>query len=170
LPYEDYYDLNLPFELGNVTPGKHILRVFVSRPWHESYKNDGAFQLVDFTVSAGRETERDGSAKTADEVRPTNPLLTYNRPKGDYKGADSDPIMIDFWLSNAKLKRDGGDFRIRYFVDDDDARFIDNWEPIWLQGWTTGKHTVHLELLGNDGWPVKNGGYNVTTRGITIVR
>ena len=33
----------------------------------------------------------------------TQPLLTYSRPKGDYKGADADAIMIDFWLMNAKL-------------------------------------------------------------------
>ncbi|MDQ5844041.1 MAG: hypothetical protein M3539_01945, partial [Acidobacteriota bacterium] len=45
-PYEAYYELDQPFELRNVTAGKHTLRVFPSRPWHESYKNDGAFQMV----------------------------------------------------------------------------------------------------------------------------
>src|SRR4028118_621069 len=41
-PYEAYYNLDEPFELRNVTEGKHTLRVFASRPWHESYKNEGA--------------------------------------------------------------------------------------------------------------------------------
>ena len=45
-PYEAYYELGQPFELRNVVAGKHTLRVFPSRPWHESYKNDGAFQMV----------------------------------------------------------------------------------------------------------------------------
>src|SRR5437868_15494393 len=36
-PYEAYYEVsNQPFELRNVAEGKHTLRVFPSRPWHES--------------------------------------------------------------------------------------------------------------------------------------
>src|ERR1043165_5995394 len=52
-PYEAYYELNQPFELRNVSEGKHTLRVFPSRPWHESYKNEAAFQMVTFTVKGG---------------------------------------------------------------------------------------------------------------------
>lgn len=164
-PYEAYYDLSQPFELRNVSPGKHMLRVFPSRPWHESYKNEGAFAMVTFTVKG-----EPANASSAIDVDPRAPLLTYSRPKGEYKGADADAIMIDFWLSNAKLKGDGGEYRMRYFVDDDEARFIDKWEPVWLTGWLTGKHTVRLELLGPDNYPVKNGTYNITTREITIVK
>jgi hypothetical protein len=53
-PYEAYYELGQPFELRNVSEGKHTLRVFPSRPWHESFKNDGAFQMVEFTVKGWR--------------------------------------------------------------------------------------------------------------------
>jgi len=42
--YEAYYDTSQPFELRNVTEGKHTLRVFPSRPWHESYKNEARFR------------------------------------------------------------------------------------------------------------------------------
>ena len=80
---------------------------------------------------------------------------------------NADPVMIDFWLSNAKLRGDGGEYRVRYFIDDDEPRFIDKWESIWLSGWLPGKHTVRLELLGSDNWPVKNG---ITTREITVVK
>src|SRR5213082_2335361 len=52
-PYEAYYELDQPFQLLNVSAGDHTLRVFPSRPWHESYKNDGAFQMVKFTVKNG---------------------------------------------------------------------------------------------------------------------
>src|SRR6185503_5517478 len=34
-PYEAYYELGQSFELRNVAEGKHTLRVFPSRPWHE---------------------------------------------------------------------------------------------------------------------------------------
>ena len=192
-PYEAYYELGQPFELRNVSAGKHTLRVFPSRPWHESYKNDGAFQMVTFTVEGGGDASKptttssgqtvaspsaspatregkDVAASTAGEVDATKPLLTYSRPKGEYKDADADPIMIDFWLTGAKLRGDGGEYRIRYIVDDDEPRFIDKWEPIWLSGWLKGKHTVRLELLDKDSRPVENGGYNTTSREITVVK
>src|SRR5712692_11179684 len=106
-PYEAYYELDQPFELRNVAEGKHILRVFASRPWHESYKNEGCFQMVEFTVKGGGDaskptTTKDGqtmaspsknansgaspapsregkdvSATNAGDVDPTKPLLTY---------------------------------------------------------------------------------------------
>jgi len=200
-PYEAYYELGQPFELRNVTEGKHTLRVFPSRPWHESYKNDGAFQMVTFTVKGGGDaakptTTKDGQvmaspanspaanasptppkegkdvAKTnAGEVDMTKPLLTYSRPKGDYSGADADPIMIDFWLINGKLQSDGGgEYRVRYTVDGGTPRFIDVWQPIWLSGWTSGKHTVKIELVDKSGNLVDNGGYNSTTREINVVK
>jgi hypothetical protein len=213
-PYEAYYELGQPFELRNVSEGKHTLRVFPSRPWHESYKNDGAFQMVTFTVKGGGDASKptttnggqvmannsnssarnsnstansntaansnanatppregkDMAAGTASDVDPKKPLLTYSRPKGEYKGEDSDPIMIDFWLVNAKLQGDGGDYRIRYSVDGGEAKFIDKWEPIWLTGWTAGPHRVKLELVDKSGGVVGNGDYNSTTREITVVK
>ncbi len=196
-PYEAYYELGQPFELRNVVAGKHTLRVFPSRPWHESYKDDGAFQMVTFTVKGGGDATKptttnsgqtvaspspnaspaappregkDYAASTAGEVDAAKPLLTYSRPKGEYKGEDADPIMIDFWLVGAKLQGEGGEYRVRYIVDDDEPKFIDKWEPIWLSGWLSGKHTVLLELVDKDGRPVENGGYNSTKRDITVVK
>jgi hypothetical protein len=199
-PYEAYYEIDQPFELRNVAEGKHTLRVFPSRPWHESYKNAGAFQMVTFTVKGGGDaskptTTKDGQVmaspvkspaaspsptaaregkdvakSNAGEVDPAKPLLTYSRPKGDYAGADADPIMIDFWLSNGKLQSDGGDYRVRYSVDGGVARFIDTWNPIWLSGWISGKHSVKIELVDKSGNLVDNGGYNSTTREINVVK
>ena len=78
--------------------------------------------------------------------------------------------MIDFWLSNTHLQGQGGDYRVRYSVDGGAPGFIDKWEPIWLTGWLAGKHTVKLELIDKDGNVVENGGYNSTTREITITK
>src|SRR4029077_3921741 len=75
-------------------------------------------------------------SSTAGSVDAKKPLLTYSRPKGEYKGADADAVMIDFWLLNAKLKDDGGEYRVRYTVDGGEAKYIDKWGPIWLAGWT----------------------------------
>jgi hypothetical protein len=221
-PYEAYYNLDEPFELRNVTEGKHTLRVFASRPWHESYKNDGSFQMVSFTVRGGggdaskptttasgqtmadnRNTAANANAANANaananaananagnanaaatpsregkemassqagEIDRAKPLLTYSRPKGDYKGADADAIMIDFWLTNAKLQGDGGNYRVRYTVNGGEPKFIDKWEPVWLTGWTAGKHTVKVELVDKDGNVVENGGYNSTSRDINVTK
>lgn len=212
-PYEAYYNLDQPFELRNVTEGKHTLRVFASRPWHESYKNAGSFQMVTFTVKGGGDASKptttaagqtmadnknaananaananaananaaasptptregkDMASSQAGEVDASKPLLTYSRPKGEYKGADADAIMIDFWLTNAKLVgENGGQYRVRYSVDGGEPKFIDKWEPIWLTGWTSGKHTVKVELVDKDGNVVENGGYNSTSRDINVTK
>lgn len=192
-PYEAYYSLDKEFELRNVADGSHTLRVFPSRPWHESYKNDGAFQMVKFTVkNGGADTakpattnsgqamsnanttptpeSKDMQNSTAGNVDPKLPLLTYSRPKGDYNGADAEAIMIDFWLANAQLTGEGGQYRVRYSVDGGEAKYIDKWQPIWLSGWTNGKHNIKLELVDADGSVIENGGYNSTTREITVAK
>jgi hypothetical protein len=199
-PYEAHYDLDNGFELRNVSEGKHTLRVFASRPWHESYKNNAAFDTVTFTVKGGGDITKptttnngqimaDGKKVAANTNMSTTakpsegkdmppsqagnvdlkkPLLTYSRPKGVYKGADADPIMIDFWLKNAKLQGEGGKYRVRYSVDNGTPEYIDKWEPIWLSGWTSGTHTIKLELVDQKGNLVENGGYNSTSREITV--
>lgn len=211
-PYEAYYNLDQPFELRNVTAGRHTLRVFASRPWHESYKNSGSFQMVTFTVSGGGDASKPTTTATgqtmADNRNAANanaananaananaaaspaparegkdlpgqpgavvdaskPILTYSRPKGEYKGADADAIMIDFWLTNAKLQGDGGEYRVRYSVDGGEQKFLDRWEPIWLAGWSAGAHKVRLELVDKSGNVVDNGGFNATERTITVVK
>jgi len=192
-PYEAYYNLDTEFELRNVADGEHTLRFFPSRPWHESYKNTGAFQMVKFTVKNGgadatkpattnaNQTMSNANAaptpegkdmppSTAGAVDASKPLLTYSRPKGEYKAADTDAIMIDFWLANAKLQGDGGEYRVRYSVDGGEAKFVDKWQPIWLSGWTNGKHSVKVELVNKEGNLVDNGGYNSTTREVTVTK
>ena len=186
-PYEAYYNLDSEFELKNVSDGEHTLRVFPSRPWHESYKDDSAFQMVKFTVKNGgadstkptttnsNQTMSNAEGKemkesTAGNVDKTKPLLTYSRPKGEYKGADAEAIMVDFWLTNAKLSGDGGEYKVRLTVDGKELKMIEKWEPIWFKGWSDGKHEVKLELVDKDGKLVENGGYNSTMREITVTK
>ena len=201
-PYEAYYNLDQEFELRNVSDGEHTLRVFASRPWHESYKNEGSFQMVKFSVKNGNADVnkpvttnsgntmsnanadaaptpegKDMKESTAGAVDAKKPLLTYSRPKGEYKGADADAIMIDFWLSNADLRQRPSDngivpdaYRVRYSIDGGEPKYIDIWQPIWLSGWTAGKHTIKLELVDKEGNVVDNGGHNSTTREITVTK
>ena len=187
-PYAAHYMWDEGFELRNVTDGEHTLRMFPSRPWHQSYKNEKALKVVKFSVRNGDAdesqptTDSSGNkmadpkkaegaemkSSTAGDVDFSKPLLTYSRPKGIYKGDDAKEIMIDFWLSNAKLEDDGGEYMVHYRINDGETKMIKKWEPVWVTGWKNGKNTIKLWLVDKEGNEVKNGGYNSTTREITV--
>jgi hypothetical protein len=148
--YQGVYDLNQPLVFKNLAAGTHSLRVFASRPWHESFKNEGAYAQVSFNVLT----------KTAENnPDPKQPLLTYSRPAGTY-GAE--PIMLDYYLTNvpSHLVTKGSqeilpDWRIRVTINE--QRFIlDKWAPVYLQGFKQGKNWVRLELLDDRGNPIPN--------------
>ena len=103
------------------------------------------------------------------QADPNKPLMFFNLPDGK-TFREGEEVVIDFSLSNAKLRGDGGDFRVRYIVDDDDMKWLERWEQVILTGWLPGKHTIRLELIGPDDWPYRNGEYNVVTREIVVLR
>ncbi|WP_174783755.1 hypothetical protein [Dolichospermum sp. UHCC 0259] len=157
-PYIAVYDLNQPVVLSDLSPGTHTLRVFASRPWHESFKNEGAYAQTTFHVLTKTE-ENNPDSKL--------PLLTYSRPTGGY-GAE--PIMLDFYLTNAPLHSMAetnpddtmSNWRIRSTVNGE-SFILDRWQPIYLKGFKPGKTWVKLEFLDNEGQPVKNA-FNTTIR------
>jgi hypothetical protein len=104
-------------------------------------------------------------------IRPNpegRPVLHFELPNGS-TFREGEAVVIEFHLENVKLKGDGGEYRVRYFVDDDEMQWIDRWDQVWLTGWVEGKHTIRLELVGPDGWPDKNRD-NIITREITITK
>ncbi|MEW6491651.1 MAG: hypothetical protein AB1589_03750 [Cyanobacteriota bacterium] len=160
-PYRAVYDLDQPIVFEDLPPGTHTLRVFASRPWHESFKNEGAYAQTTFHIFT----------KTTDNnPDPALPLLTYSRPTGSY-GAE--PILLDFYLTNAPLHLvaqenpddDIADWRIRVTVNGE-SFVLDRWQPVYLKGFKPGKNWVHLEFLDEQGNPVKNV-FNDTVRVIT---
>ncbi len=145
------YDLNQPLVLPDLAPGTHTLRVFASRPWNESFKNEGAYAQTTFHVFA----------KTQDNnPDPAQPLLTYSYPQGSY-GAE--PILLDFYLTNAPLHLAAqespndaiADWRIRCTVNSN-SFILDRWQSIYLTGFKPGKNWVQLEFLDEKGNTVKN--------------
>jgi hypothetical protein len=148
--YRGVYDLTQPLVFENLAPGTHTLRVFASRPWHESFKNPGAYAQTTFHVLT----------KTAENnPDPGKPLLTYSRPAGKY-GAE--PIMLDYYLTNAPTHRatiDSAesipDWKIRVTINNQQFT-IDRWAPIYLQGFKPGKNLVKMELVDDRGNPIPN--------------
>ena len=157
-PYSALYDVSKPFELKDLEPGTHTIRAFASRPWHESFKNDGAYAQTTFHVFTK-------TPETSPDLK--QPLLTYSRPKGSY-GAE--PVMLDFYLANAPLhlvaQADDADnirdWQVRCTIDGESFT-VDRWEPIYLKGLKPGKNWVQLELLDESGKVVPNA-FNDTVR------
>jgi len=150
-PYTMVYDLARPLVFPDLAPGTHTLRVIASTPWHESFKNEGAYAQTTFHIFT----------KTTDNnPDPALPLLTYSRPTGSY-GAE--PIMLDFYLTNAPLHLvaqenpddEIADWRIRATVNGQ-TFVLDRWQSIYLKGFKPGKNWVQLEFLDEQGNPVKN--------------
>jgi hypothetical protein len=147
--YKAIYDLSQTATFENLSPGTHTIRAFASRPWHESFKNQGAYAQVSFNVLT----------KTGENTPdPKTPLLTYSRPVGTY-GAE--PVLLDFYLQNAPLHLLGkeeasiDDWQVRATVNGQIFTF-DRWEPIYLKGFKQGKNWVKLELLEDDGDVIPN--------------
>ena len=159
-PGIEVYDLNQPVELSNLFAGTHTLRVFASRPWNESFKNEGAYAQLKFHVFT----------KSDDNNPDTGlPIITYNSPEGSY-GAE--PILLDFYLTNAPLHilaKDNpenpiSDWRIRCTINGE-SFILDRWQSPYLTGFNKGKNWVKLEFLDNQGNPFKNV-FNSTVRTI----
>ncbi len=157
-PYQAIYNVDEPILLADLAPGTHTLRAFPVRPWHESFKNEGAYAQTTFHVLTP-------SAENYPD--PQLPLLTYSRPKGSY-GAE--PILLDFYLTNAPLHlvaqeddQDAiADWRIRVTINNE-SFLLDHWQSIYLKGFEKGKNWVKLEFIDDQGNPVANT-FNNTVR------
>jgi hypothetical protein len=171
-PYEADHDPNKPFSpesglFDNLKPGTHTLRAFPSREWHESIKQtDGAaFDMVVFQVK---------EKSPGPEINKSAPLLTYSRPKGEYRWKD-DPrgILLDYYITNATIS--GSEYRVRYTVNGKNPKILTRWEPVWWpwEQLAPGAHKVLVELLDKDNKPVpfKVGStdYNRTERTFKIL-
>jgi hypothetical protein len=158
-PYVAHYDVEQSLEFTDLDPGSHTLRVFASRPWHESFKNSSAYDQVTFHVQV----------KTPEYIpQPDLPLLTSTRPQGNY-GAE--PILLDGWLTNAPIRESmlsdvPKDWHIRYTFNHQ-SEVLDHWQPVYLQGFRPGRNLVVVELIDGDGHPIRNV-YNTRVHEITF--
>ncbi|BAQ66319.1 hypothetical protein [Geminocystis sp. NIES-3709] len=157
-PYQAIYSTANSIELTDLAPGTHTIRVFASRPWHESFKNEGAYAQTTFHVFTA--TEDNNPAQN-------QPLLTYSRPQGVYS---AEPIMLDFYLTNTPLhvvatenpNDEIVDWRIRVTINGE-SFLLDTWQPIYLTGFNKGQNWVKLEFIDENGNVIKNA-FNSTVR------
>ncbi|MGF1467493.1 MAG: hypothetical protein ACFCGT_15315 [Sandaracinaceae bacterium] len=162
-PYIAVHDVSAPLDLRALVeaslgrplgPGRHVVRVFPSRPTHESVKADGAFAMVAFQV--GRSTE-------GPEIDEDAPLLTYSHPTGCHPpGA---PILLDFLVHGVDLE--AGEARVRYTIDGGVEGDITRWVPHTIENLPLGDHRVRLRLVDREG-ALLPGPFNDTTRVVQV--
>ncbi|MFA6118741.1 MAG: hypothetical protein WCT85_01605 [Parachlamydiales bacterium] len=150
--YESMYKFTIPY---NLSKGKHYIRVFPTRSFGESLKEEGCFASAYFYIK-DKLNNQNMSLK--------GPYVTYNEPSSYLTYKENQPVLLDFYLSNCVLSSDG--FKVKITIDQT-SRILTNWSPYYILGLTKGKHNLRLQLLDDKNEPVK-GFFNDTARVITI--
>jgi hypothetical protein len=156
---ENYFDQTADFEIPfKLQPGMHVIRAFPVRSYNESVKSEKAFAASVFYYQEKKDNP---------QMDLTQPYLTYNEPQGeyDYGQKNPQPILLDFYVTNCELSRDG--YKVRLTIDNENQRILTSWQPYYIYGLKKGQHRIRLELLD----PQNNyisGFFNDVTRTIVI--
>lgn len=151
-PYSAHYEPGFNHQLND---GNNVILAFLSRSYHESVKNGKAFVVTQ--VSVGENNDKAADLKA--------PHLFYSRPKGTYKGAATNKVLLDFFLANTSLGGETGNV-VRATINGNEF-YVDTWIPYVMEGLVEGENTVKLELLDKNGEGIP-GPFNVVTRTFTL--
>lgn len=140
---------------------EHYLLAFLSRSYHESVKSEGASLVYHFKID-----EEGGMVKLDD---PTEPILFYSRPKGNYVGKKNiDNLLLDFYPWNTEIGADGNHVLAHIKADGvDTTMVITDWKAYFLNNMPTGKPSITLTLVDKDGNKVE-GPMSEVTREFTL--
>ena len=125
-PYSAHYEEKFSKKLEG---DSNLILAFLSRSYHESVKNKNAFVLYQL-----------GDQK----IDLNNEFLFYSRPKGTYKGPDTEKLLLDFYLINTQISADGN--KVRATIQDKEF-IIDEWAPYYIEGLAKGEVKIKLELI-----------------------
>ena len=128
----------------------NVILAFLSRSYHESVKNKNAFVLTQL-----------GEQK----IDLDNEFLFYSRPKGTYKGSDTEKLLLDFYLINTEISADGN--KVRATIQDKEF-IIDDWVPYYIEGLSKGEVKIKLELIDESGNLIDTP-FNPSERTVTLV-
>ena len=135
-PYSAKYTTEFVHDKWDQTDGNNVVLAFLSRSYHESVKNKNAYFLTQ--IGGGDSDKKDLSKE----------LLFYSRPKGVYKGADTERVLLDFYLVNTSLAPDGN--KVKVTIQDSEF-LIDEWAPFYIEGLPKGEISITLELIDSKG-------------------
>ena len=168
-PYKRIDDPKLPVTMNELTggeaigEGQHVLVAFASRGSHESVKTKDAIFVTQFFVGKKGDTPQDLK----------KPLLVYSRPKGEYKGATANHIIVDFQLWNAELGDKKNKVNVTITGPGIDSpltqKMTEFGAPLYIDNARNGNYNVKLELTDADDNAIA-GPWNNTTRSISVDR
>jgi hypothetical protein len=179
-------DASVPWALGGLSPGPHVLRAVLCRPWHEVVKAPRAFAMVRVWIGPRLSGRAGKAAEGAVWPNPRKPILTYVLPigapskslvlarleqdAGQAREPDPPPPpganrpVVDFYLSNARVGRRGD--KVRIVLDRRELPLVTEWKPQSLRR-AHGTHRVVIDLLNRKGLRVTNA-INETGRVFTV--
>ncbi len=152
-PYSAHYE---PTFKKEVPEGVHHLVAFLSRSFHESVKNENSVVVRKLEIGENLE-----DAVGLDMKAPT---LIYSRPKGEYKGKDTQAVLLDFFVLNTTLSEEGN--KVKATINGNEF-MITEWVPHVMKGLPMGEVTIQLELLDASGALIP-GPFNKVTRTVTL--
>jgi len=144
-PYNAIYENNA--KINAVEDGQHTVLSFLSRSYHESIKNKKAYVLSSEITGLSRYYSR--YAKPDLE----SPMLFYSRPKGEYTGIETDAVLLDFYIVNCDLSKDG--YKVKAEINGNEF-LITKWCGYFMEGLPLGENTVKLTLVDSKGKQVES--------------
>ncbi len=151
-PYSAHYETTF---LREIPDGTHHLVAFLSRSYHESVKNENSVIVTQLNV---------GDTQGESSYDMENPTLIYSRPKGTYKGSDTDNILLDFFVFNTELSESGN--KVKAVINGNEF-MLTEWAPYVITGLPMGEVTVELSLIDAQGEPIP-GPFNQVTRTVML--
>jgi hypothetical protein len=135
---------------------EHYLLVFLARSYHESIKTKGASALLHFKI--------DDKGKMQKLSSPSEPMVFYSRPKGDYIGKNNtDNLLLDFYVWNGQLNDSTLNIKAQLKANSVDTTFVlKAWKPYMLKNVPLGKPSITLTLTDKDGNKVQGDNTEVT--------
>lgn len=133
LYYDRILNTTVPY---NLRQGMHVIRIVPVRSYGECLKGRNVFAASIFYI---------GEQKNNLNVDLQRPYLTYNEPSGNVVYPRNKPILLDFYISNVQLSRDG--YKVRITIDDKTRRLLVGWYPFYIYGLRSGRHKIRLQLL-----------------------
>ena len=146
-PYSAKYQSNFEQKLDS---DNNVILAFLSRSYHESVKNTNSYSLTQVGVGERIDTSKE--------------LLFYSRPKGNYKGKDTEKVLLDFFIVNTNLSADGN--RVKATIMDKEF-IIDEWAPYYIEGLPNGEIYIKLELQDSNGDLIESP-FNTSERRFTL--
>ena len=152
-PYSAHYESTFS---KNIPEGVHHLVAFLSRSYHESVKNENSVIATKIQVGDD-DTDSIGFDMNA-------PTLIYSRPKGTYKGQDTESILLDFFLFNTELSEEGN--YVKASINETSFDLFE-WVPYVVKNLPMGENTITLTLVNSEGELIE-GPFNSVTRTIIL--